>query len=120
MKRLLLFAFALLGALPALADPTTNAPSVTLAWDAVNDPIVNGYGLYWGVASRSYTNFIVVTPQTNTICTVSNLVRNTTYYFAATSRATNGLESDFSVEVSYHTSPLPPRPENVRATTDKP
>ena len=37
---------------------------------------------------------------TNLTVSVSNLVEGTTYYFAATAVDTNGLESDYSTEVS--------------------
>ena len=38
---------------------------------------------------------------------MSNLLNGTTYFFAVTAYDTNGLESDFSTEISY-TIPEPP------------
>ena len=87
------------------------APSVTLAWDPTPDASVVGYALYYGGASRQYTNSVNTGLATSN--TVVGLQVGVTYYFAATARATNGLESDFSNEVSYrpnsgtNTAPLP-------------
>ncbi len=73
--------------------------SVTLAWDSSTDPNVTGYKIYYGVASRVYTNTVDV--GTATTVTVSNLLEGATYYFAATAYNSVGLESDFSAEASY-------------------
>ena len=78
--------------------------SVTLAWDPSPDTSISGYRLYEGVASRTYTTVIDVGHET--MATVSNLTSGVTYYFAVTAYDTNGLESDYSDEVSY-TVPLP-------------
>src|ERR1019366_1822278 len=75
------------------------AGTVTLAWDPDSGPdTVTNYNIYYGAASATYTN--TVAAGANTTITVSNLVDSTTYYFAATAVDTNGLESDFSTEVS--------------------
>ena len=74
------------------------APYVSLAWDPSPDPSVIGYKVYYGVASRSYTNSVAAGNVTT--FTVSNLMAGTTYYFAATAYDTNGIESDYSSEVS--------------------
>lgn len=79
----------------------SNAPpqSVTLAWDpSPGTDVITNYNLYYGVASAAYTN--VVSLGTNTSVSISNLVDGATYYFAATAVDTNGLESDYSTEVS--------------------
>jgi len=85
----------------------TTAPaqrSVTLAWDpSVSDGIA-GYRVYQGGASRAYTNVIPVGLGTSN--TVPGLIIGATYWFAVTAFDTNGLESDFSNEVSY-TVPAP-------------
>ena len=84
--------------------------SVTLAWDASpgtnNGPL--GYRVYDGVASRTYTN--VMDAGSNLQYTVTGLVSSVTYYFAATAYDTNGLESDFSNEVSCQIPPQRPPP----------
>jgi hypothetical protein len=79
----------------------SNAPpqSVTLAWDpGPGTNVIAHYNIYYGVASATYTNG--VTAGTNTTVSISNLVNGTTYYFAATTVDTSGLESDYSTEVS--------------------
>jgi hypothetical protein len=81
---------------------------------------VSGYKIYTGVTSGNYTNFFSVPGRTNVSATVNNLVRGTRYYFAATCVDTNGLESDFSAEVTYQTLALPLPPLNLRATVNKP
>jgi hypothetical protein len=73
--------------------------SVSLAWDPSPDTNVVGYKVYYGVASRTYTNIVDVGDVTNT--TISGLVEGTTYYFAVTAYNILGMESDFSAEVSY-------------------
>ncbi len=78
---------------------TGSASNLTLAWDVSTDPTAAGYNVYFGCASRGYTNMVTV-GNTN-YATISNLVRGATYYFAATTYNIAGLESDFSVEVSY-------------------
>ncbi len=98
-----------------LGSPTVTLPAVSLAWDAVTDPRVNHYHVYQGVSSRNYTNFNTVNVPTTTT-SFSNLVRGVTYYFAATCSTTNGLESQYSTEVSYTTEALPPVVPNLRLT----
>jgi hypothetical protein len=73
--------------------------SVTLAWNASADPSVAGYNVYYGRASGAYTNKISAGNATSV--TISGLVQGTTYYFAATTYASSGVESRLSSEVSY-------------------
>jgi hypothetical protein len=90
---------ALWSCLLALSPLTSfAAPSITLAWDPSPDPSVVGYKVYWGVATRNYTNSL--SAGSATTLTISNLVVGPTYYFAATAYDTNGIESDYSVEAS--------------------
>ncbi|HZR18483.1 MAG TPA: fibronectin type III domain-containing protein [Verrucomicrobiae bacterium] len=72
--------------------------SLTLAWDRSTDKNVVGYNLYYGVASRTYTNMIACGNTTN--ATVTQLQEGTRYYFAATTLDSAGLESEFSTEIS--------------------
>lgn len=72
---------------------------VRLAWDPNSEPDLGGYIVYYGVASRVYTNAINVGNVTTN--TVTGLVQGVLYYFAVTAYNTNGLESDFSDEVTY-------------------
>ena len=88
--------------------------SVTLAWNASTDPIVAGYNVYYGGASRAYTNEICAGNATN--ATVFGLTPLTMYFFAATTYAASGMESPFSSEVSY-TPPAghaPPGPSELK------
>jgi len=68
--------------------------NVTLAWDPSADPMVAGYNLYSGVASRTYTNLVDTKAATSTV--LSNLTPGVTYFFAATTYTLAGLESDYS------------------------
>lgn len=97
-------------------DRTPTPPaSVTLAWDASpgTNVIVN-YKVYYGVASRTYTN--AVSAGTNLTVAVTNLARGATYWFAATAIDNSGLESDYSTEVSTITRTQPAPPPNNRIT----
>jgi hypothetical protein len=79
---------------------------------------VTGYNVYYGSASRTYTNVISAGIATNTV--VSNLVTGVTYYFAATTHTAAGLESDYSLEASYYVAPpvnLPPTLDALPAMT---
>lgn len=104
---------ALWSCLLALSSLTSfAAPSITLAWDSSADPSVVGYKVYYGVGTRNYTNS--VSAGSATTLTVSNLVVGTTYYFAATAYDTNGIESDYSTEVSGSVA-LPNQPPTLNA-----
>lgn len=95
---LVMFVGSLLVAGYLLAQSLPMVQSVTLAWDASPSPSVTGYYIYYGPGSRSYTNKVY---SGCCSCVVSNLTGGVTYYFAATASDTNGLESDYSNEVSY-------------------
>jgi hypothetical protein len=73
--------------------------SVTLAWNKSTNSIVTGYNVYYGGAGGIYTNKICAGCKTNVI--ISGLVQGTTYYFAATTYTSLGIESPFSSEMSY-------------------
>jgi hypothetical protein len=84
----------------AALSPTVQAgQSVTLAWNRSSDTNVVGYNVYYGGASSAYTNEISVGNATN--ATITGLVQGTTYYFAATTYVSSGMESPFSSELSY-------------------
>jgi hypothetical protein len=88
----------------ALTASAQGQGSVTLAWDPDASGSVAGYRLYDGVVSRAYTN--VIDTGTATTQAVTGLTVGVTYFFAVTAYDTNGLESDYSAEISY-TVPLP-------------
>jgi hypothetical protein len=79
--------------------------TVTLAWDASASRGVAGYRVYYGTNSRAYfgmTNAGLVLTQAVV------LPHRGRWVFAATAYDTNGLESDFSSEVSWEGKPAPP------------
>ena len=81
------------------------AQQLTLAWDASASTNVVGYRLYYGTNTRSY-QFV-----TNTSLMLTQSValpHRGRWFFAATAYDTNGLESDFSSEVSWESKPAPP------------
>jgi len=80
---------------------TAKANTVTLGWTAVSDVTVSGYNVYEGGASHTYTNKVAVSGRNTTTAQFTGLVEGATYYFAATSVSTNGLESTYSSEISY-------------------
>ena len=94
---------------------STSAASVTLAWNPSTDPTVAGYNVYYGGASATYTNEISAGNVTN--ITVSGLVPGATYYFAATTYNTAGMESALSSEASYQV-PLSGATTNQPPTLD--
>jgi hypothetical protein len=104
----LLACFLILAAL----GTTIQAASVTLAWNPSTDPSVAGYNVYYGGASGNYTNKISVGLATSDA--TSGLLVGVTYYFAATTYNTSGMESLFSGEVLY-TVPTQPQRVQVRA-----
>jgi len=101
-----IFSFALLhDPVQALSATIPLGQSVTLAWNQSTDPTVTGYNLYYGGASGTYTNMINAGNATN--MTFPGLVGGTTYYFAATTYNSSGIQSPFSGEVSYTVPILP-------------
>jgi hypothetical protein len=90
-----------------LALPALQSASIPLAWSPSIDPGVVGYKIYWWPAAGGATNSVDVGNVTKT--TITGLTEDTTYYFAATSYDTNGVESDFSNQIEltvYQTATL--------------
>ena len=81
------------------------AQQLTLAWDASASTNVAGYRLYYGTNTRSY-QFVTNAGLMLTQAVV--LPHRGRWFFAATAFDTNGLESDFSNEVSWESKPTPP------------
>lgn len=79
--------------------PTPTPPSVTLAWDSVNDPTVLGYHLWLGFNSGQENQ---ETNVGNTTTWTLQLSSGTTYFFYVTAY-NNGGDSLPSNEVSYTT-----------------
>ena len=82
-----------------LHNPLQASRSVTFAWNRNAETNVANYRIYYGGASRAYTN--TVNSGNATSVTIGNLSEGVTYYFAATAIDTVGRESDFSGEISY-------------------
>lgn len=84
-----------------LAECIKGPSSATFYWDYnfTNEPTVNGFVIYKGMASRAYTNTVPINGKVLT-GVVTNIPNGITNYFAITAKATNGLESDFSNELS--------------------
>ena len=93
--------------------------SVTLGWTPSGSPGVIGYKIYYGNASRSYTQKIDA--KNTTTYTVSNLDNTKQYYFSITAYTTTS-ESYFSNEVSLPPAasptapPAPAAPSSLGAT----
>jgi hypothetical protein len=84
-------------ALVVLLTSYTAAAQVTLTWDA-SVSMVDGYWLYYGPASGSYTARLDVGAATT--YTITGLASGQTYYFAVTAYdRTGNVESPFSNEV---------------------
>src|SRR5262250_1619790 len=90
---------ATLACISAFGAVPPTGESVILAWNPATSSTVAGYRLYYGGASRAYTNKIEV--GVSTTATVSGLVAGATYFFAVTDYDIIGLESVFSDEISY-------------------
>jgi hypothetical protein len=73
--------------------------SLTLAWDAVSDPGVAGYNIYYGTTSQVYP-YVVHVGDTN-VATIFGLVPGITYFIAMTTRLATGLESAYSDEIVF-------------------
>ena len=84
---------------------TAGAQQLTLAWDASASTNVVGYRLYYGTNTRSY-QFVTNTGPALTQSVL--LPHRGRWFFAATAYDTNGLESDFSNEVSWESKPTAP------------
>lgn len=89
-----LFRFALKLALPLLASASAfGAPVVNLAWDASSDTNVTGYYIYYGPALGNYTHRLDAGTNLNL---TTPALPDGPYYFTATSRSAQGVESDFA------------------------
>ena len=75
------------------------AAPITLAWDAVSDPDLAGYKIYYGYGSRQYS--VNVKVGNSTTAKLSGLDEAQIYYLTVTAYDTSGNESGFSNEVKY-------------------
>jgi chitinase len=95
------FVFILLLLIPCTLYliPAAYAASVNLGWDPNTEPQLAGYKVYWGTSSGNYTTSKNV--GNTTFCTITGLDEGKTYYFAATAYDGDGIESDYSNQVTY-------------------
>jgi hypothetical protein len=87
----------------AMVVGRSSGANVMLAWNPSPSTNISGYAVYYGVASKNYSQRFDAGTQTS--CTITGLNDGTTYYFAVTARADNGLESLPSNEISYTVPP---------------
>lgn len=99
---------SLINACLVLLLSTATLFPVILEWDPSPDTWVSGYNIYYSTSSVSndvylsnFTNMAKVDAGASTNCTITNLTIGSTYYFVATSYASNGLESLPSNEIFY-------------------
>lgn len=85
--------------LPSFSLPSVVVPTntVTLAWDASTSASALGYKVYYGAASRAYTNSIDVR---NVLTAAVERPRGSTNYYAVTAYNLDDVESFYSSEVS--------------------
>jgi hypothetical protein len=104
LKRAALLAFACFLTLP-LADTASATPGdeglgrARFSWDAVADPIVSGYKVYWGTESGVYTHTEDAGNLTERI--VTGFSEGGEYFAAVTAYSDTGEESDYSTEISF-------------------
>ncbi len=82
-----------------LASVSAYSASLTLAWDANQEPDVAGYKVYYGMESREYIYAVDIGNQTS--CTISGLIPHEGYYFSVTAYDIESNESSFSEEIFY-------------------
>lgn len=101
----ILYMLVILFVLACLTASYTYAGSVDLAWTASISPDVTGYKVYYGLASGSYGEPVIIGNVTS--YTVMDLNAGTQYFFAVTAFDDMGNESGFSNEV-FATIPAEP------------
>lgn len=109
----------LAGLLLPLHNAASAGQNVSFTWRPNLEPDLAGYRIYYGVASRAYTQVLNV-GLTNR-ATVSNLTPGATYYFALAAFNTLGLESGYTSELSYSVPPAVPDPValQIRVTSNR-
>ncbi|HID68973.1 MAG TPA: hypothetical protein EYP35_00590 [Desulfobacterales bacterium] len=103
------FIFAVLFVL--VMSGTLSAADATFSWLPNSEPDLAGYKIHYGPASRQYETVIDVgiPDQVNGRVEYSAQdIPDEKTYFAATAYDTEGLESDYSDEITYNPAPAPP------------
>lgn len=81
---------------------TSSAPNTaTLSWDAVNNPNLRGYRIYYGLESGTYLQLPGEGIDTGNVTShvIKDLASGKRYYFVVTAFDTSNNESEFSNEV---------------------
>jgi hypothetical protein len=73
--------------------------NVALSWAAANNPAVTGFHVYYGTASRSYSNILTVGNTSRAV--ISGLTFGTVYYVAVSELDSRGHESALSAEITF-------------------
>ncbi len=102
LSRFIFICLTVLLVIPLSFPKIIYAAQVTLEWDAVIHPLLEGYVVHYGTYSRDYDVSLDVGNWTS--CTIADLEEDVVYYFAVTAYSTEGEESDFSNEVSHPSS----------------
>ncbi|MBN2030874.1 Ig-like domain-containing protein [bacterium] len=89
------------------------ANSVIVSWQPNTEPDLAGYRVYYGLASRNYSNQIDVGNATE--LEIGGLLASTTYYFAVKAYDQNGNLSDYSEEVILTVNDI--EPPSIVSTT---
>jgi fibronectin type 3 domain-containing protein len=97
----------LLSVVLLLSPMVAYGAAVTLAWDANTEADLAGYKIYYGTASRDYSDSIDVGNTTQ--YTLADLDDGVTYYLAATAYDAATNESAYSVELVHTTG----NPDNI-------
>jgi len=88
------------------------AASVTLRWQANQEPDISNYNVYYGTQSRNYG--LPIPAGNTTSYTIDNLTEGITYYFALTALDTSGNESGYSAEVVANATSSEPATEDYQ------
>jgi hypothetical protein len=93
-----------------VAVSQTGLGCATVTWNAVSDPSVSGYMVYYGQQSSAYTDSVDAGQATSReICSLAE----GTHYFAVKSYTGGGVNSVFSAERAVTISNRPAAPQNV-------
>ena len=83
----------------------SQAAEVSFSWSPNSEPTLAGYKIYYGTNPASYTSSIDVgLPEIinqNISTSLVGYIEGVTYYFGATAYDNDGLESDYSQEISW-------------------
>jgi len=106
LSSIVLLAFVFLVNVSSVKATTLGGGS--FSWDAVSDPSVSGYKVYWGTQSGVYDHW--VDAANVTALTISEFTQGVEYFSAVTAYSATGEESGYSAEISFTVMPAAPNP----------